>query len=881
MRKIAFALAVLAAVPACRKSNKAAPLVAPEGDAPALTPPALRLPEGARPLAYRASLEIDPAQPTFHGRIEIDVALDRDHDLLWLNAQDLTIERAFASETELVVTPMERNFVALGGKLPAGTHTLVISYTGVNDAQRSAGLRRRQDRGDWYATTQFEPDGARRVFPCFDEPSFKVPWTIDLTIPAGTVGLGNAPVDHEEKLDDGRTRVQLRPTPPLPSYLIAVAVGPFEAVDAGTSRGGAPIRIIVPRGRAADAAFTAKETPRILAELEDYTGIPYAYEKLDQIVVPGQPRGAMEHPGLVTYAPRLLLVPPGESTSSRKAAVSVIAHELAHQWFGDLVTMQWWDDLWLNEAFATWATPKVVQALYPELGGDIDGAAGRGAAIEADSLTTARRIRQPIVDEADIGAAFDGITYGKGAAVIRMIEHWIGPEIFRKGAAAYLAKHAHGNAGAADFLGALDDAAGRDVTGPFSTFLDQTGAPAIDLELRCREGGPNTLALSQHRHLARGASPDPVPPRWQVPICAAVPGPDGREEHCTLLTEATGELALGATCPRWVIANAGGTGYYRSKLVGVAPLAGWDAMTADERLVAVADLAMLVDSGEAPLDTLLAELPRLAAADDAYLVERAIIALEQLAPMVAEADRITFAAKLRELFGAAARRIGWLPRAGEPAGDARIRTALLDLYAVHAGDPEVSDRTQELAVGWLADHASIPESLWSPVLQAAVRIAPERFTRLLADQVGDEKEVLVRRTIYAALARVPTDQAYQENLAMLLGDGPLPSELTPLFAAQESVRAQETLFAFKRDHFDALFARLPSDWHAQLISTVCAAERRAEVVDYLEDKLAPLPDVGARAIAHAIEQMDRCIAGREALAPAVAAWLRGQPLPSN
>ncbi|HTE55291.1 MAG TPA: M1 family aminopeptidase [Kofleriaceae bacterium] len=851
-------------------------------DAPAGDAPALRLPRGAAPLRYRASLEVDPSATSFRGHIEIDVTVKRAADRLWLNAHRLTVEKAVlrrgGADTPLTAAASGRSFLSLAGAIPAGESTLVLDYTGVQDVGLSNGMSRYTEAGDWYVVTHFEPDDARRVFPSFDEPGFKVPWQVDLTVPAKMVGFSNTAVEREETLPDGRRHFHFRATRPLPSYLIAIAVGPFETVDAGATRTGVPTRIVVPRGRSRDAASAVAEVGKVLAALEDYTGIPYAYDKLDHMVVPGTQRGAMEHPGLVTYGPRWLLIRPGESVAAVRGQVGIVAHELAHQWFGDLVTTAWWDDIWLNEAFATWMAPKVITSVHPEMDGLVEPVSSRAVALAADSLASARQIRHPIAVETDMKAAFDRITYSKGATVIGMFERWVGPDRFREAARAYLHAHADRNATAADFLAALDRTAGKPGVGAaFATFLDQPGVPEIAMELRCPAGGPASLGLGQHRYLPAGAPKVAGEARWQVPVCVKVPEGGRLATHCALLGEASGEIALGATCPAWVLPNADGAGYYLGVLAAEPLTAlldrGWSKLSRPERIAVVNDLDILVDGGEAELGVVLALLPRLGGGKDPYLVDLAIGRLEKLSPFVAAAQRDGFARLVRATLGRAGRRIGWTPRRREDLADARMRGKLMALLAVDGRDAGARAGAVSLARRWLADHDKVPESLWTSVLQTAVRVNPEIGPALLA-RVGEEQDRVAQRAMYQALAVTPDPALQRRALERALAVDPIPPELVQLLGtAPVEIERQASLSGFVREHADDLIRRLPEDYQGSLLAPVCDAGQRDEVVAFLEGKLAALPDVGPLGVKQKIEWMDQCIARRAAQAPALGAYL--------
>ena len=368
--------------------------------------------------------------------------------------------------------------------LAPGAAHLRLVYEGDQSEKETSGAFRvqSQEDGAWYAYTQFEPIGARRVFPCFDEPGFKVPWQLTLHVPAGNVAVSNTPlVGEPPQATSGTTTWRFARTQPLPSYLIALGVGPFDFLDAAPSGEKAVrTRIITPRGQPREGAYAAKVTPEILGHLERYFGIPYPYEKLDILAVP-QLGGAMENAGLVTFNSELLLMRPGEEdVEQQRNLYHTQMHELSHQWLGNLVTMAWWDDLWLNEAFASWAdaTHRAEKA-QPTWGGAVDRVSGRSYALGADSLGVGAEIRQPIESDDDILNAFDGITYGKGSAVLAMTERWLGEDVFQRGVRRHLRAHAHGNATAQDFLQALSAEAGQDVSGVLGSFLDQGGAPLV------------------------------------------------------------------------------------------------------------------------------------------------------------------------------------------------------------------------------------------------------------------------------------------------------------------------------------------------------------------------------------------------------------------
>jgi alanyl aminopeptidase len=370
--------------------------------------------------------------------------------------------------------------------------------------------------------------------------------------------LSNTPVISEADAGEGMKTVRFAETRPLPSYLIAFAVGPWQTVDLGrVGMKPTSMRIIVPQGRTADAAFVSRAYPEIFGQLERWFGIAYPYEKLDQIAIPLSVGFAMENVGLITYGGTNLLAKPNAATPRfRHSGANIGAHEMAHQWFGNLVTTAWWDDIWLNEAFAQWFAAKMVDQWQPRYERGAARTVERSEAINEDMLASARRIREPITSRGDIFNAFDSITYQKGATVIGMFEGWIGEEPFRRGVRQYLESRRDGSATSDDFLGALEKANKRPTAAAFSTFLDQNGVPQVDVSLQCTAGSA-TLALSQHRLAPLGAAAG-AEQRWQIPVCVRYGKGEMTRQSCTLLADKSATLPLQGGCPAFVFANAGG-----------------------------------------------------------------------------------------------------------------------------------------------------------------------------------------------------------------------------------------------------------------------------------------------------------------------------------
>jgi alanyl aminopeptidase len=528
-----------------------------------------RLDADVEPVFQHVDLVVDPREQSYSGRVAIDVKIERSASRIVLHAQELEITSSAVFERgetphDARVEPLDdsRIVVIVDTPLPAGTHRIELGFTNEFDSQAVA-LYRVDFEGEAYAFTQFEAVEARKAFPCFDEPAFKIPWRVSITAPEGMLAFGNTPIENETSLDDGTTRHEFARTPAMSSYLVALAVGPFDTVDVpGLGRPGS---IVVPKGKAHLAVDAMHITPVVLQALEAYFGTPYPYAKLDQVAVPEFWAGAMENVGLVTYRDTILLKDPERLTvGARRYLITVITHELAHMWFGNLVTMEWWDDLWLNESFATWIATKIDMNLYPELDFDIDRVREGQDAMTLDSQTGTRAVRQPVTQVVNLLQAADPLAYNKGRMVLYMFETWLGEEVFRAGVREYLTANRWGNARAIDLWDKLAEASGIDVGQAMSTFLDQPGVPVIDAELI--DGG-DKVRLRQSRYFSGGDRDDPT--LWQIPVRLKFEDDRGVQERAILLTQRERVYDLGSKGgARWLHPNAEETGYYRWRVSG-------------------------------------------------------------------------------------------------------------------------------------------------------------------------------------------------------------------------------------------------------------------------------------------------------------------------
>ncbi|MDM4767214.1 M1 family metallopeptidase [Pelomonas sp. SE-A7] len=685
----------------------------------------MRLGDAARPLAYKLDLKIDPNQPRHSGQVEIQLELAAAMKELRLHAKELRIAKVEyrpegggkARAGKAVKADEDSAWLRFPQGLPAGRGTLRLTFTGVTSEQETLGLFRQREGGDWYAITQFEDLGARMAFPSFDEPGWKVPWTLSLTVPEKQVAVANEPVESEAPAGKGWKKIAFKTTPPLPSYLLAFAVGPFSVKEGG-SVGATPLRYFTPRGRADEASFAASATPAVVQELERWFGMPHPFRKLDSLVIPlTENFGAMENAGLITYAGNLILGKPGNETLNlQRSYVSIAAHEIAHQWFGNHVTMAWWDDLWLNESFASWMGDKITARVRPGWRWELNTQGERRKAMGGDRLPTARRVHQPVRTNEDLGTAFDEITYSKGQSVLSMFESWLGEERMQAGVRRYIQRHAGSSATGEQFVRAISDG-DKELQQAFTTFIDQAGIPVVSFELQCDEARAPQLLLSQSRYRPLGVKSMPDT-RWMIPV--VLRSPAGVTRHL-LKSQSEAVQLPDASCPAWLQPNADGKGYYRSRLE--TALLQPQQYNAGELLAMMDDQFALTQSGDLKLSEMLPLLRTLAADPRRELKEFALETLAAIDPLFGADQRAGYAALLQSLYGPLARELGWRPDAKDDEDRRLLRQSLLPLMADSGRDAVLREQALLYARSWVAAAArdgKPHEELLDPGLRSGV-----------------------------------------------------------------------------------------------------------------------------------------------------------------
>ena len=850
--------------------------------------PTGRLPADTRPTRYTLSLRIVPEEERFSGEVNIAVFLASPRHVVWMHAQDMhtaeaTITPAGGQPIALDVERIgEDGLVALhpSRDVPAGDATIRIVYDAPFD-RTLKGLYRVDNAGLSYAFTQFEAISARFAFPCFDEPAFKTPFDVTLTVKRDHAAVSNANVLDESDAGDGMKRVHFAPTLPLPTYLVAFAVGPLDIVEAppipanSVRTRALPFRGVAVHGRGAELAYALEKTPRILAELEAYFGTGYPYPKLDIIAVPDFAAGAMENAGAVTFREWLLLLNPQTAPEEqRRAFAGVMAHELAHMWFGDLVTMPWWDDIWLNEAFATWMGNRAVMRTNPEYQVALAQLGSIEGAMSQDSLVSARRIRQPIASNHDIRNAFDGITYSKGGGVLAMFERFVGPEKFQAGIRAYLAAHRFGNATADDLLAALSTAAGSDVSTPFRTFLEQPGVPLVEASVAC-VGNAATLTVKQSRYLPVGTTGDRAQ-RWQIPLCVRFGSGGAVREQCALVTEPEQQIALeGGACPTWLMPNADAAGYYRFALSppDLAKLrrAGMSQLLPREKLALADSLVAAFGSNTLPAADVLAALAPLATDATRSVATSPMGLVNFMHDQVADpALQPRVEAYARRLYAAQYRRLGWAPRAGvtEDGETKLMRESVIVFLAMTGRDRAVRAEATRRARAYLGatDDAPLDETaVSSELVDVALAIAMEDGDAALFDRLERRlrasNDAMIRGRMLGALGAVKDPALGERALRLALDPALRVNEVLSTVGGQLSVpERREAVWAWIQANYEPLSARIATTRAADLpwyMARFCDAPHATSVEAFFTPRIAALPG-GPRNLAGSLEAIRLC-----------------------
>jgi alanyl aminopeptidase len=675
------------------------------------------------------------------------------------------------------------------------------------------------------------------------------------------MALANTPEERVVEAGDRKTIV-FKASRPLPSYLLAVAVGPFEATPVpGTS---IPTRVIGVAGTSALASSAVKETPPILAALEKYFGSRYPYEKLDLIAVPEYWYGAMENPGLITFVDRSLLLDAATANSNVRKRLDVyLAHEIAHMWFGDLVTMAWWDDLWLNESFATWMEQKILIENLPEFNESIEQVRSAQGVMGLDTLLTTRAMRQPINSVDSLLQSADALAYSKGAAVLNMVERWLGPEAFRAGVLDYIKAHADGNATADDLWTALGKAGKQDVKGTLSSFLDQPGVPLVSAELL--PGGK--VKLTQSRFLAAGTKA-PKAQTWRIPVALRYPDGQGtRVQRAMLMGPETIVTLETKKTPAWIHPNAEAAGYYRwslpapvlDKLVAAAA----SSLDVRERVGLLGEIDALLAAGRLSGATALRTLETFASDPDPEVVAGVVKSLGALREaFFAERDETGFAPYVRRTLNPALARIGPVPVKGEPPAVTRLRPDLYEMLADEGRDETARAFLEGQGRRYLADRSSVDPSL----INVAVQALGLRGDAALFETIKKRFETSTipedRRLFLSTLGNFRDPALVDSALGYALSGPMRPQELftIPQTAGRVPSSRPKT-WDWVKAHYDTIAERIPADYMVFMpyFAGGCSTERLEAAKTFFADPKHAPPGT-SRELAQVVEAASDCIA---------------------
>jgi aminopeptidase N len=869
----AIALTTALALTACATPQRPAAAVAPAaGQVPS------QLPRNVRPLHYTIAAVPDAANLRFAGTVAIEIEVLEPTETIVLNAADLdfagvTLDGGAAAR---VTTDAGAQTATLRfpGRIAPGRHRLDIAYSGRINTQ-AAGLFALDYAGGEGPKralfTQFEAPDARRFFPGWDEPNFRTPYDLAVTVPAGQQAISNMPEAGRTANADGSVTVRFQTTPAMSSYLLFLAVGELDRIT--TTAAGVEIGVVTRRGAGEQGRWALESSARIVPWYNSYFGTPYPLPKLDNIAGPGSSQffGAMENWGAIFSFESILLVDPAITSEARRQAIfKVAAHEIAHQWFGDLVTMAWWDDLWLNEGFASWMATKATQALHPEwepLLGRIDG---REDAMQLDSLRTTHPIVQRLTTVEQISQAFDSITYRKGEAVITMLEDYVGETAWRNGVRAYIARHRLGNTQSDDLWRAVEQAARRPVTAIAHDFTLNPGVPLIHVASGTCQRGQTQVVV--HQAQFSRDNPD-AQGRWRVPVIASAGGREAR----ALVEGGAGNFSVPG-CGTLVV-NYGQTGYYRT-LYDPALLA---AITRNyARLRPLDQIGLLADNwalGLAGYQNAGAALDLVEAAPASAhgrLVSRMAGILAQINGMY-ESDPAHRAMIARFAFAKlepAMRRLGWAARANEPANDAVLRDELIGTLGAMGHPATVAEANRRFAVN---DPSVTAGQLRQTILGIVARNADEAIWERLRVMARDERNPLVRVQLYQLLGSVRDERLAQRALDLALTGEPGATNASQLIS---SVSGQHPDLAFdfalrNRERVEGLVdASSRSRYLAQLGAGSSDPAMIAKLTDYAERHLTPQSRGSAdRAIASIRDR----VRVREQRLPDISRWLEARP----
>jgi puromycin-sensitive aminopeptidase len=841
-----------------------------------------RLPKNVTPKRYDIRLTPDLTAFTFQGEVSVAIVVNDATDDVVLNALELEIDKVTAERAGKSLSAKaemepakERAHLRFTEKLSAGEWTLKIAFRGIlNDKLHGFYRSQYQDaagKTHVAATTQFESTDARRAFPCWDEPMLKASYKVTLVVDENLAAISNGGQESERKLGGGKKEVVFKETIAMSTYLVAFIVGEFDAtapVDAGT-----PLRIVHVPGKESLTGWAQQIGAFSLKYFADYYGLKYPGDKLDLIAIPDFASGAMENLGAITFRETALLA--DEKTASRaelERVADVVSHENAHMWFGDLVTMRWWNGIWLNEAFATFMEMLAVNAWKPEWKRWESFSVSRAAAMSIDGLRSTRPIEYEVRSPEDCRAMFDILTYEKGAAVLRMLEQFLGDNVFRDGIRLYLKKHQFANTETGDLWDALEAASREPVRKMMDSWIFQPGFPIIDVSPTANENGRG-LKLSQRRFFYLVEDNDQL---WHVPVMVRAKTDKGVSTHKVLLTTRETTLDIPGKL-EWALLNEGGHGFYR---VHYAPellaaiTKNLEALQPIERFGLVSDTWAATVAGLGPLSEFL-KMARLFTNETDINVWRALIGAFAYLDMIAsDADRPALGAAVREIVGPAAARLGWEPKSGESELVRQLRGTLIGTLGTLGDDQEIHKRARDL----YARFEDNPESADRDLMPALVNILAysgdaaryEEFKRKFKAPRTPQEE---QRYLFA-LANFRDRELLGKTMKMTI-DGEVRTQNAPylMHSLLLNPSSRYTAWDFARAHWDEMIQKYPDNALPRMCEAVVALlDREDEVKKFFAEHRVRL---GGKIIDQHLERLSVAVGFRNREGKTLQATLKG------
>jgi len=849
-----------------------------------------KLPKEVVPTEYSVRIvpNIDKLTLTGTATVKIDVRAPVRE--IVLNALELEIASASVDDKPLPKSAIkidkkeELLRLALPSDLAAGNHTVAFTFSGkINQQGQGLFYCKYQEQGTGAKKialgTQFEATDARRFFPCWDEPSFRARFQLTAVIPPNWLAVSNMPVEKETKIDKPQAGKEVRfaMTPPMSSYLNVFVAGELDLIE--TESSGVQIRVIATKGKAQWGRYALESSAKILQYYNDYFGVPYPLPKLDQIALPGGFGGAMENWGAITYYESVLLFDPEKNSDETKQDIfAVIAHEMAHMWFGDLVTMAWWDNLWLNEGFASWMGTKTTAHFNPQW--DVwlrrnqprnptrRAGIAKEQAMEGDARSTTHPVQVPVATEAEANSIFDDISYHKGQSVIRMLESFLGEEVFRDGIRRYIGTHKLSNTTTADLWSALSEASGKPITEVAAGWTEQPGFPVVKVR---RDG--DKVSLAQERFTVNYKNPLPL--EWKIPLTYFALGESAPRSRLM-----TGKIDNLENIPadRTFKLNVNGAGNYR---VQYDP-SSWDSLIAsleklnvDDRVNLLSDAWALVQANRAPLSIYLGLVEKLPPSLDVAQVEQIITVFDYLNHLLlGQPERAAFQKYARSVLRPKFEMLGWNPKPDEVPALGALRASLVAALG-DLGDEQVVAGCRERFQKYLADPKSLPPDLRRSTLAVVGMYADEATWNKLRELGMKTTSSAEKQNYYDALAHARDPKLLQKTLAIAITDE-LPSSRAVFLVAKVGRQSEhpELAWPFARQNMKALLAKsdaLGANSYAPSLFTFFSDRKRAEELkDYAK---ANLPASSAKEVAKAVEEVEFRSEFKQRLAPQIAGWI--------